>query len=126
MKKKILVCLLPVVTILLTIPLFLGAATTTTAVSDSPSVTITNPFKAGSITELIKVLIDNILIPIGGVVAVVMIMYAGFLFVTARGEAGQITKAKDALLWAVIGACILLGAWTISGAISGTITQLQS
>jgi type IV secretory pathway VirB2 component (pilin) len=87
---------------------------------------IDNPFKGGnSLTSLIKTIIDSILIPIGGVVAVLMIMWAGFLFVTARGNTAQITKAKDALLWAVIGAAILLGAWAISQSIETTINQLR-
>jgi hypothetical protein len=89
-------------------------------------IVIANPFKANTIQDLIKSIVDDILMPIGGVVAVVMIMYAGFLFVTAGGEPGQITKAKDALLWGVIGAAILLGAWVISTAISTTIDQLKT
>ena len=91
----------------------------------SGPIVIVNPFKANTIQELIKTIIDDILIPIGAVVAVVMIMYAGFLFVTARGDSGQITKAKDALLYAVIGAAILLGASIISKAIEITIGQLK-
>jgi hypothetical protein len=87
---------------------------------------ILNPFKADTIQELIKSIVNDILMPIGGVVAVMMIMYAGYLFVTARGNETQITKAKQALLWAVIGAAILLGAWVISTAISATINQLKA
>ena len=55
-----------------------------------------------------------------------MIMYAGFLYVTARGNSSKIEKAHNALLWAVIGAAILLGAWVISQAISSTIDQLRT
>lgn len=79
-----------------------------------------------SIPDLIRVIIDNILLPIGGVIAVVMIMYAGFLYVTGRGNPAQIKKAHSALLWAVIGAAILLGAWVISEAIENTIGQLRA
>jgi hypothetical protein len=101
--------------------------------NNQPAITqtikIANPFKCGgqdcSLSGLLKALINNILLPIGGVVAAIMIMYAGFLFVTARGEPAQITKAKTALLYAVIGTAILLGAWTISQAIQGTINQLK-
>ena len=69
--------------------------------------------------------LPNGILPIGGVIAVLMIMYAGFLFVTAGGEPAKITKAKDALLYAAIGAAILLGAWVISEAIGGTIKELK-
>lgn len=92
----------------------------------SMNIKISNPFKQDTIQGLIETIVNDILMPIGGVVAVVMIMHAGFLFVTARGEPGQITKAKDALLYAVIGAAILLGAWIISEVISKTITELKT
>lgn len=86
---------------------------------------IENPFKKDSIRGLIETIVNDILLPIGGVVAVVMIIYAGFLYVTAGGDPGQIKKAHDALLWAVIGAAILLGAWIISRAIEVTINELR-
>lgn len=87
---------------------------------------IKNPFKGGSsIPALIETIVRQILMPIGGVIAVLMIMYAGFLYVTAAGDPGQIKKAHDALLYAVIGAAILLGAFAISTAIQGTINELR-
>ena len=86
---------------------------------------IVNPFKQDTIKSLIEVIVKDILMPVGGVVAVVMIMWAGFLYVTAGGDPGQITKAHEALKWAVIGAAILLGAWVISTAIQGTISTLR-
>ncbi len=93
--------------------------------SPTMKIIIENPFKEKTIEGLITTLINDILIPIGAVVAVVMVMYAGFLFVTARGNTAQIDKAKGALLWAVIGAAILLGAWVIAEAIKGTVDELR-
>ncbi len=89
-------------------------------------ITIVNPFKTNNIQDLISSIVNDILIPIGGVIAVMMIIYAGFLFVTARGNDTKITEAKKALLWAVIGTAILLGAWVISQAIGTTIDQLKA
>lgn len=86
---------------------------------------ICNPFKQDSIKGLIEVIVKDIFIPIGGVIAVVMIIYAGFLYVTARGNTAKIGEAHKALLYAVIGAAILLGAWVISEAISATIDTLK-
>ena len=48
-------------------------------------------------------------------------MYAGFLFVTARGDAAQISTARKALLWAVVGGVIALGAKLIIEVIQGTV-----
>ena len=97
--------------------------------ASQPTITIGNPFKCTPGTDcilsgLISAIINKILLPIGGLVAAVMIIYAGFLYVTAGGNETQIKKAHDALLYAVIGAAILLGAWVISEAIRATINQL--
>lgn len=46
-------------------------------------------------------------------VAVVMGLYAGFLFITARGEAAQLKTARGTLLWAVIGIAVAVLAFSI-------------
>lgn len=86
---------------------------------------IPNPFKQDSIEGFIKTVVNEILMPIGAAVAGLMVMYAGFIYVTARGSETQIKRAHEALLYAVIGAAILLGAWVISNAISATIKELK-
>lgn len=130
--RNILVCLVPVVIVVMIfiVPLFVSAATEGCNTSTGAGCIIKNPFKCEgegcTISGLIKAIVNNILIPIGGVVAVMMIMYAGFLYVTAGGNETRIKKAHEALLWGVIGAAILLGAWVISEAIQGTINQLKA
>ena len=54
------------------------------------------------------------------------IMYCGFLYVAARGKPEAITKAHQALLYTLIGAAILLGAWAISELIVTTVGGLAS
>lgn len=98
--------------------------------SPTRPIVIINPFNCAPKTEctipdLINKIISDILIPIGAVVAVLMIMWAGFLFVTAGGNTTQIDKAKMALLYACIGAALLLGAKVLSIAIEKTIEQLK-
>jgi len=44
--------------------------------------------------------------------------------VTARGNPESLKKAKDALLYSVLGAAILLGAWAIAQLISDTVLKL--
>ena len=81
---------------------------------------IDNPLKGGAddLGGLVKVLAQwlfNLAIPI----AVIMIIYAGVLFLTAQGNPTTITKAKDVLKYAVIGlAIILIG--------NGFVTLIQS
>lgn len=87
---------------------------------------IPNPLKNDQkdLPGLLNWIIVNAVIPIGGIVAALMIMYAGFMYVTARGSDTQIKKAHDALLYAAIGTGVLLGAEVIAKAIQGTINQI--
>ena len=103
-----------------------GTPTQTPSGPTSINFTIGNPINVNSIPDFLNSIIKNILMPIGAVLAVLMIMYAGFLYVTARGNETKIGEARSALTWAVIGAAILLGAWAISQVITATIGQLQS
>ena len=48
-----------------------------------------------------------------GVVAVIVIVIAGFTFVTANGDANRIQKAKNILLYAVIGLIVAVMAYAI-------------
>lgn len=90
------------------------------------SINIPNPLKVDTIYEFIRLVIDNIVLPIGGVLAVLYIMYAGFLMVTARGDEAQIKKGRAAFLHAAIGTAILLGAWVIAIVIENTINSLRT
>ena len=55
-----------------------------------------------------------------------MLVYVGFLFVTAQGNETKITAAKSGLLWTVVGALILLGAQAIALAIEATVKALST
>ena len=52
-------------------------------------------------------------------------VYAGFLFVTARGNETQLGTAKKAFLGAVIGTAIIMGVWVIAKAIVGTVNAIR-
>jgi hypothetical protein len=76
-----------------------------------------------SIPELIRIILEGAL-KIGIPIVALAVIYCGFLFVAARGNSEKLTKAKDALLYTIIGAAILLGSWAIAKMISVTITGL--
>ena len=76
-----------------------------------------------SIPEFIKVLLEGAL-KIGIPIVALAVIYSGFLFVAARGNSEKLTKAKDSLLYTLIGAAILLGSWAIAKMIQVTITGL--
>jgi len=88
---------------------------------------IPNPFKGGTdLFGFIDSLINNIILPLGGMVAVLAFIYSGFLYVTAQGDQTKLSQAHKALLYTAIGTAILLGAVAISKAISATIDQLKA
>ena len=97
-----------------------------TASSSGVDITLDNPFKGGdSLFALLNTIINEIIFPIGGVLAILAFIYAGFKYVTAQGDTTKIKEAHQTLLYVVIGTAILLGARLISEVISGTIDQLK-
>ena len=64
----------------------------------------------------------NLLAIVGGVIAVIMVIYSGFLFVAAGGspigqrstDPNQLKKARATLVGALIGAIVIALAWTIT------------
>ncbi|MEX2029122.1 MAG: hypothetical protein WD963_01425 [Candidatus Paceibacterota bacterium] len=94
--------------------------------SDPNAGKLVNPLKRGGIDNIpkfIEVLLKGVL-KIGIPLIALAIIYCGFLFVAARGNSEKLTKAKDALLYTLIGAAILLGSWAIAQLISETVLSL--
>jgi hypothetical protein len=86
--------------------------------------TICNPIPSvDSVPELIRIFLEGAL-KIGIPVVALAVIYSGFLFVAARGNPEKLNKAKDALLYTLIGAAILLGSWAIAELISATVVEL--
>lgn len=58
-----------------------------------------------------------------GLIAVIVILYGGFLWLVSRGNAQQVEKAKRVLRSAVIGLVIVLLAWAIVQFVVGAISN---
>ena len=69
--------------------------------------------------------IIGVILGLLGVILLGYIIYAGFLYVTARGNETQVSNASRALLYAVIGGVIILGANIILAVISGTVNAFR-
>lgn len=82
-----------------------------------------NPSKFGSVPEVLLAFF-KILVQLGAVAVTLSIIYAGFLFVMARGNPEQLKTAKTTLFWTIIGAMILLGAQVIANVIENTVKKL--
>ena len=91
------------------------------------SATLSNP--AGPSNSTLGDLIHNIytafLTLMTGVLALYLV-YCGYKFVVAQGNEKKITEAKENFYWVLIGGALILGAWTLSGIVSSTLTSLGS
>ncbi|MBT5338507.1 hypothetical protein HN858_02810 [Candidatus Falkowbacteria bacterium] len=76
-------------------------------------------------TDLVGIIgnIVKIVLTLLGVIVLVIIVYAGFLWMTAGGNEDQVKKAKQWLINAIIGLALVLSAYAIS---SFVVTNLSS
>lgn len=125
------------------LPGIIKAATTdvsnnpTTDISNNPTTDVSNsgcratfclenPFKIGNnLYDVLKNIVHNVLLPIGGILCVLAFIFAGFKYVTAQGDPKAIDTAHKMLLYASIGTVLLLGAEVFSTAISNTVNSLM-
>ncbi len=63
---------------------------------------------------------------IGTPLVALAIIFAGFMLVAAQGNPEKLQKARQALLWAVVGGAVLLGSYVLAQAIGGTVEQLTN
>ena len=66
-----------------------------------------NPIKFATFPA-VAIAIADFIFSLALPVAIIMILYGGFLYMTAGGSEDKIKKAHQALLWALIGLAIVL------------------
>lgn len=88
--------------------------------------TINNPLgcKNNSVDAILLKIMDIVAL-VGGIVVAFFIIYSGFKFVMARGNEGELTKAKDMFYATVIGGAILLGASIIAQVVVSTVNTIK-
>jgi len=79
---------------------------TNIASSGSNSTDCTTNAGNGSLKSLATQVV-NVFSIIVGVVAVIMVIYGGFKYITSGGEAGNVSGAKNTLIYAVVGLIIV-------------------
>jgi len=85
--------------------------------------TIKNPLGSGgpgTIQEFLLAFLEGIT-QLALPIVILAVIYSGFLFVKAQGNPEEITKAKEALMYTLIGAAVLLGASAIATLIIDTV-----
>jgi len=105
--------------------LFVNAAATTAGTT--VSTTIENPLSSeiDTIPKFIEAVL-KIVLTVGIPIVALAIIYTGFLFVKAQGKPEELTKAKQSLLFTLIGAALLLGAFVIANAVVSTVEDIKS
>lgn len=93
------------------------------AVEPDP-VKVVNPIKVDTLNGFIKILLEGI-IKIGIPLVAIALVYSGFMFVTAMGSPDKLKKAKDAFIYALLGAAILLGSWALANLIHATVVNIS-
>ncbi len=58
-----------------------------------------------------------------GIVAVISLIYAGYLYMTARDNEAQLKKAKFTLIWTIVGIVVAVLATLIVGAVINLIVD---
>ncbi len=84
-----------------------------------------NPLGNTDLIGFLQALLD-ILMVFAIPLIVFMIIYAGFMFVMDRGSDKNLAQAKRALLYAVIGGVIILGANLILAVVQGTVDAFRT
>lgn len=92
---------------------------------DAFDVTYRNPTGRDSIEELILDVLTALIVIVTPII-VLMIIYGGFLYVTARGNAEQIRKATATLTYAIIGGALVITAVAITTMIEASVEEFRA
>lgn len=71
--------------------------------------------------SLAKTLI-NVVLSIVGILAVGVLVYGGIMYTTSLGDAGKVAKAKNIIIYAVVGLVVALLSWAIVSFVSTSIS----
>tara|TARA_B100000508_G_scaffold140846_1_gene143816 strand:- start:828 stop:1196 length:369 start_codon:yes stop_codon:yes gene_type:complete len=74
----------------------------------------------GTINDLLTAILTTLIV-IATPIVVFFIIYAGFLYVTARGNTNQVQQATRALTYAIIGGVFIIGAVAIAQVLNNIV-----
>jgi hypothetical protein len=90
-----------------------GAAALDSACTGNSDSALCQPaVKDKSSSQVVGAIVNTLLYVVGGL-SVVMIIVGGLLYVTSQGDSGGITRAKNTILYAVIGLIVSFLAYAI-------------
>ena len=102
-----------------------SGGTTPTAVKPPSEYKLTNPLGVTDISVIIGRIIKTFLGIVGGI-ALMVFVYGGVMWMTARGDQSQVKKGQEALTAAVIGLFIIIFSYTLAGNFVAFLTSEQT
>lgn len=119
MLKKLLICL---ALLCLLTPTLVAAQNVNfgiNQISNTIGLTNTNP-------QVVAARIINVALGFLGIIAVVIVLYGGFMWMTAAGNEERIGKAKQILTAGIIGLVIIIMAWAIASYVVSTLVNVTN
>ena len=98
----------------------------TTPSGNGLSYSLKNPISDFPDLQSLVVAIINIIIIIATPIVIFFIIFAGFSYVTARGNPAKIQEATRSLTYAVIGGVLIIGAFAIAEIIKNLVNSFAS
>lgn len=89
------------------------------------NIKLNNPLKVNTIQDAIKLFV-NAIVRLAIPVIVIFFLWSGLMFIFARGNPEKIRVAKNMFFYTIIGTLLILGAWTITNALVGTVNSITS
>lgn len=91
----------------------IGAYSSQAASNETARTTVIN--KVGGVVGIVLSFV--------GIIFLVLTIYAGIMWMTAQGDTGQVTKAKDLLINALIGLIIITAAYSITSFVGNAFVK---
>lgn len=98
----------------------------TPAAGSGLSYSLKNPISDFPDLQSLVVAIINVIIIIATPIVIFFIIFAGFSYVTARGNPAKIQEATRSLTYAVIGGVLIIGAFAIAEIIKNLVNSFAS
>ena len=105
----------------LSLPLLSLNAYATCDTATDPNCVYTSSLPTTSANSATLAVILNIAFAIIGSIAVLIIVVAGFKFITSSGKPEEIAKAKDTIIYAAVGLLVCVSAISIVSFVAGYI-----
>ena len=86
----------------------------------APEGTLGKDDAEGGLLTIVQNII-NIIIGVVGIVAVIMMILGGISFITSQGDAAKVTKARNTILYGVVGLIVALLAFAIVNFVLGSL-----